>query len=104
MDDLQTVLSNAGLGILCDVFHREKISVSEINNLSEAELNNLGVVTMGDRHRLKSAARRHIDTGSGSTNSTEGSLRLNLNTNESRGLCIFYLNTALATCWCHSLY
>jgi preprotein translocase subunit SecF len=61
-DELQTILEESGLGEYADLFEKQKITdIDILLELTEAELEQIGVKAIGDRKRiLKLSDRRHV--------------------------------------------
>ena len=54
----KTLLSNLGLSILSTKFAEERVDLQVISSAGDQDLIRLGVVTIGDRVRLRDACRR----------------------------------------------
>lgn len=58
---MDKLLEDVGLSTLREKFQEERIDPELIISMSDAELARLGVTTIGDRIRLRSACRRNKD-------------------------------------------
>ena len=59
-EKLQTVLNKIGLGALIERFRGERVDLNTVIAATDAELTRLGVVTIGDRARLRDICRKEV--------------------------------------------
>ena len=57
-EKMEAILNSVGLRHLVEKFERDKVGIDDASLLSDHNLQQLGVVTIGDRVRLREALRQ----------------------------------------------